>query len=86
MHTAWTASPGFTKNCVFLSIDFTGVGKWDAAVAGYCLDSYKSMDICGINSQVNDQANSGLQWIKGQLAYTMQNNFGIYVVIVFVYH
>ena len=39
--------------------------------SGYCLDSYKSMDIRGINSQVNEQANSGLQRIKGQLAYTV---------------
>ena len=46
---------------------------WDAAVA--ILDSYKSMDICGINSQVNEQANSGLQRIKGQLAYMKHNNF-----------
>ena len=52
--------------------------------SGYCLDSYKSIDIRGINSQVNEQANSGLQWIKGQLAYMKQSNF-IFVIIVFIY-
>ena len=38
--------------------------------AGYSLDSYKSANLEGINSQVNEQANAGLQHIKGQLAYT----------------
>ena len=42
--------------------------------SGYCLDSYKSMDIRGINLQVNEQANSRLQRIKGQSACTKQNN------------
>ena len=41
----------------------------------YCLDLYKSMDIKTINSQVNEQANSGLQRIRGQLAYMKQSNF-----------
>ena len=36
---------------------------------GYILDSYKMLDSARINSQVNEQANSGLQRIKGQLAY-----------------
>ena len=33
------------------------------------------MDIKTINSQVNEQANSGLQRIRGQLAYMKQSNF-----------
>ena len=32
---------------------------------GYFLDDYKSPDIRSLNSQVNEQANSGLQRIKG---------------------
>ena len=42
---------------------------------GYCLDSYKSLDSARINSQINEQANSGLQRIKGQLAYMKPENF-----------
>ena len=29
----------------------------------------KQMAIKDINSQVNEQANAGLRWIRGQLAY-----------------
>ena len=29
----------------------------------------------GYNSQVNEQANAGLQWIRGQLAYMTPENF-----------
>ena len=42
---------------------------------GYSLDSYKSMNIRSINSQVNEQANAGLQRIKAQLAYMKPDNF-----------
>jgi hypothetical protein len=42
---------------------------------GYCLDSYKSLDSAKINSQINEQANTGLQRIKGQLAYMKPENF-----------
>ena len=43
---------------------------------GYCLDSYKSsVDIKTINSQVNEQANSGLQRIRAQLVYMIPCNF-----------
>ncbi len=43
---------------------------------GYCLDSYKSsVDIKSINSQVNEQANAGLQRIRAQLAYMKPSNF-----------
>ena len=53
--------------------------------SGYCLNSYKSMDICSINSQVNEQANSGLQRIKGQLAYIMkQNNFVFTLLFLYI--
>ena len=43
---------------------------------GYRMDSYKTrMDTRSINSQANEQANSGLQRIKGQLAYMKPSNF-----------
>ena len=43
---------------------------------GYCLDKYKSSyDICNINSQINEQANSGLKRISPQLAYMSAGNF-----------
>ena len=39
------------------------------------MDSYKTLDTRSINSQINEQANSGLQRIKGQLAYMRPSNF-----------
>ena len=42
---------------------------------GYCLDMYHSMDIKALNSQVNEQANAGLQRIRGQLAYMTPSTF-----------
>ena len=44
-------------------------------LAGYCLNTYKQMAIKDINSQVNQQANAGLQRIQGQLAYMTPENF-----------
>ena len=43
--------------------------------SGYSLDKYTTSDIATINSQVNEQANAGLQWIKGQIAYMKPENF-----------
>ena len=45
---------------------------------GYSLDVYKNKKIKGINSQVNEQANSGLQKIRGQLTYMTINNFKLH--------
>lgn len=42
---------------------------------GYCLDEYKSSEIRSLNSQMNEQANSGLQHIKGHLSYMKPHNF-----------
>ncbi|XP_066285853.1 uncharacterized protein [Branchiostoma lanceolatum] len=43
---------------------------------GYCMDSYSaSVDIRTINSQVNEQANSGLARMKSQLSYMKPPNF-----------
>ena len=60
--------PIFFKNTSFC----VGCFHWRGHIgcsSGYCLDEYCAMDIKTINSQVNEQANSGLQRIKGQLAY-----------------
>ena len=39
------------------------------------MDDYRSAKLAGINSQVNEQANAGLQRIKSQLAYMNPENF-----------
>ena len=39
----------------------------------YFVDMYNSMK--ALNSQVNEQANAGLQWIWGQLAYMTPSNY-----------
>ena len=38
-------------------------------------NTYKQMAIKDINSQVSEQANAGLQRIRGQLAYMTPENF-----------
>ena len=43
--------------------------------SGYNLNLYKSSLTNTINSQVNEQANGGLQRIKSQLAYMSHENF-----------
>ena len=43
--------------------------------SGYSLDKYTTLDIATINSQINEQANAGLQRIKGQIAYMKPENF-----------
>ena len=47
--------------------------------SGYSLDKYTTSDIATINSQVNEQANAGLQQIKGQIAYIKPENFMFHV-------
>ena len=58
--------PLFFQNTTFCVDRFHWRGHIGCS-SGYCLDEYCSMDIKSINSQVNEQANSGLQRIKGQL-------------------
>ena len=44
--------------------------------ASYSLDKYSSIaEVKAVSSQVNEQANAGLQHIKGQLAYMSADNF-----------
>ena len=38
-----------------------------------------SLDVASINSQVNEQANAGLQRIKGHIAYMKPDNFLFHV-------
>ena len=66
--------PIFFKNTSFCVDRFHWRGHIGCS-SGYCLDEYCAMDIKTINSQVNEQANSGLQRIKGQLAYMNHSNF-----------
>ena len=43
------------------------------------MDKYATQSMGNINSQVNEQANAGLQRIKGQLAYMKPDNFMFHV-------
>ena len=47
--------------------------------SGYSMDKYATQSMGSINSQVNEQANAGLQRIKGQLAYMKPDNFMFHV-------
>ena len=51
--------------------------------SGYCLDTYKHMSLREINSQVNKQANAGLQRIRGQLAYMTPQN-SMFTICLFI--
>ena len=64
------AVPFLPLDPIFLSIGFIGKGTLDAAK-----DEYNSPEIRSLNSQVNEQANSGLQRIKGHLPYMKPHNF-----------
>ena len=67
--------PEFFKNTVFHVDRF----HWKCHVGcseGYCLDQYKAcQDVQQINSQINEQANSGLRRISPQLSYMTPINF-----------
>ena len=66
--------PYYFRNTLFVVDRFHWRGHVGCS-AGYCLNSYTQMAIKEINSQVNEQANAGLQRIRGQLAYMTPENF-----------
>ena len=66
--------PALYKNTRFFVYRFHWKGHVGCS-RGYSLDSYASINTKKINSQVNEQANSGLQRIKAQLAYMKPDNF-----------
>ncbi|XP_066271346.1 uncharacterized protein [Branchiostoma lanceolatum] len=67
--------PGFFQNSRFF-VDRLHFKNHKGCSKGYCLDMYKaSFDILTINSQINEQANSGLRRIEGQLSYMNPRNF-----------
>ena len=66
--------PNFFANTLFVVDRFHWRGHVGCS-SGYCLDTYKHMSLKEINSQVNEQANAGLQRIRGQLAYMTPQNF-----------
>ncbi|XP_066277571.1 uncharacterized protein [Branchiostoma lanceolatum] len=67
--------PHFFKKTQFLVNRFHWKGHVGCSL-GYCMDSYSaSVDIRTINSQVNEQANSGLARMKSQLSYMKPPNF-----------
>ena len=66
--------PYFFQNTLFVVDRFHWRGHVGCS-SGYCLDIYQHMAMKKINSQVNEQANAGLQRIRGQLAYMTPENF-----------
>ena len=47
--------------------------------SGYNMDIYLKETLMAMNSQINEQANSGLQRIKGYFAYIKADNFKFHV-------
>ena len=43
------------------------------------MDKYVNQSMSSINSQINEQANAGLQHIKGQLVYMKPDNFMFHI-------
>lgn len=70
--------PSHLKNTCFFVDRFHWRGHVGCS-SGYCLDKYTTSDIREINSQVNEQANAGLQHIKGQLVYMKPDNFMFHI-------
>ena len=78
MCPVWTESLTFSRTCTRFAVDrFHWCGHIGCS-KGYSLDAYNQKWINGINFQVNEQANSGLQKIRGQLAYMSIENFEIH--------
>ncbi|KAI8494047.1 hypothetical protein Bbelb_283940 [Branchiostoma belcheri] len=71
---AMNRDPHFFKMTVFLVDGFPYRGHIGCSL-GYCMDSYTALNIQSINSQVNEQANSGLIRIQPQLVYMSPSNF-----------
>ena len=70
--------PVHFKNTIFLVDRFHWRGHVGCS-SGYSLDSCTSLDVTPINSQGNEQANEGLQRIKGHIAYMKPDNFMFHV-------
>ena len=75
--------PRFFSNTLFVVDRFYWRGHVGCS-AGYSLDTYKNMSLREINSQVNEQANAGLQRIRGQLAYMTPENFVYHIFVFFL--
>jgi len=65
--------PVHFKNSIFLVDRFHWQGHMGCP-SGYSLDSYTSLDVTSINSQVNEQANAGLQRIKGRINWDARSS------------
>ena len=71
--------PSHFKNTPFLVDRFHWRGHVGCS-SGYSLDRYATPQISSINSQVNEQANAGLQRTKGQIAYMKPDNFMFHIL------
>ena len=65
MCTAWTERLTFLRTLDLLQTVFTDTTTYVDCSKSYSLDAYSQKEIKGINSQVNKQANLGLQKIWG---------------------
>ncbi len=81
---ALSREPNHFRNTMFL-IDRMHYRKGHSAcTAGYCMESYKANKaIRMINSQVNEQANAGVQRLKAQLSYMTPDNFMFHLKLYF---
>ena len=70
--------PMIFQNTVFLVDRFHWRGHIGCS-SGYNLDVYSQEHLASINSQINEQANAGLQRIKGYIVYMKDANFKFHV-------
>lgn len=70
--------PNHFKSTKFLVDRFHWKGHVGCS-SGYNLNKYPGFDMGAINSQVNEQANAGLQRIKAHISYMKEDNFMFHV-------
>ena len=70
--------PDHFKSTKFLIDRFHWKGHVGCS-SGYNLKNYSTFDMTAINSQVNEQANAGLQRIKSHVSYMKEDNFVFHI-------
>ena len=74
--------PVMFQNTTFLVNRFHW-GGCTGCSSGYYMDIYQQEYLASLNSQINEQANPGLQKIKGHIAYMKAPNFKFHVNLFF---
>ena len=77
-HYILNREPNHFKSTKFLVDRFHWKGHAGCS-SGYNLNKYPGFDMNAINSQVNEQANAGLQRIKAHISYMKEDNFMFHV-------